>query len=343
MPAIRKPLKEADIKQATVLSMRKLYLELAQDMNQILEEKVMVCPKCGNWLSSSGFWEDDRYHTGHFPVCKDCLTAMASNSDGKRKGKESRDSVKKTLRFMDRPFKEELWANAVSTVKESNPKKNYVPAFATYLKMLELSPYRQLTYDDGDVTDEDRLGTKSVVSDEIKNRWGSGFSDEDYLFLQKEYDDWTSRYECSTKAHEELFMALACNKLEKLKARRDNRPTKDIDATFNTLLNTANITPKQNKTDAFMEAQTLGTLIQKWEETEPLPELDPKLTDVEHIALTQDLLLAHACKTAGVKTGYSENYEKFLEEYTVLRNEYQEDNGDADLFNSLFSQDEGIK
>lgn len=339
MAVIHKPLGESAIKNVTVLKMRDLYLELAQDMNKLLDNEVLQCPKCGAWLSPSDFYEDDRYATGYYPVCKDCLAKMASNSENGKKGKETLESLKKTLRTMDLPYKQDIYDKAYKSLADSLKTKKYFPVFSTYMTMLKLSEYNQLKYDDGDFPIDGETDENTSIPEEVIQRFGAGLSPADYQFLQREYEDWTQRYECSTKAQEELFQSLAFNKLERAKARKEGKPTKDIEATFTNLMNTANITPKQNKADAFMESQTLGTLIQKWEQTEPVPELEDNLKDVEKIGLMQDIIAAHTCKMVGIDNYYSKNYDKFLEDYTVYRQEYSEDSGDQDIFDTLFKED----
>lgn len=338
MAVIHKPLEEKDLKHVTALKMKEKYLELAETTNSLLNGEVMICPRCGSVLSISSFYRDERYALRVFPICKECLANIASNSEGKKKGKESIESIKKTLRLMDRPFKVDIYTRAYESCKEQNQGKRLFNVFTTYMNMLVLASFGDLTYDDSD-GDEDKISSGSTVSEEIKQRFGKGYSDDDYLFLQKEYEDWCTRYECSTKAQEELFQSLAFNKLEKNKARLAGKPSKDLETTMNNLLTSANLTPRQNKADAFMEAQTFGTLIQKWEETEPLPELDEELMDVESIGIVTDIIVTHAARTAGVDIKQSKNYQDFMEKHTVRRREYSEDSEADDIFDRLFGKD----
>ena len=88
----------------------------------------------------------------------------------------------------------------------------------------------------------------------------------------------------------------------KKKAIKEGKSTKDLDAQQQNWLDTGNLKPKQNTMDTLSEAQTLGTLIQKYEETRPLPEIDEELKDCDKIGLYIDAFYrGHSCKMLGIK------------------------------------------
>ncbi len=108
-------------------------------------------------------------------------------------------------------------------------------------------------------------------------------------------------------------------------------------------MNTANITPKQTGMDAFADAQTLGTLIQKWEETRPLPEIDPELEDVDKIGTYIDVFFrGHTSKMLGIQNKFSNIYEKFMARFTVKPPTYEDDEDSEALFNKVFGSVEDI-
>ena len=157
------------------------------------------------------------------------------------------------------------------------------------------------------------------------------------MFLETQYEDWVSRYECNTKAQEEIFERLSWKKLEINKATKNGQPTKDLDKTYQDLLSTANITPKQTGMDTFADAQTMGTLLQKWEETRPLPETDEELKDVDKIGLLIDAFFrGHASKMLGLKNAFVSLYEKVMSKYTVKPPEYEDDENTEDIFYKVF-------
>lgn len=173
--------------------------------------------------------------------------------------------------------------------------------------------------------------------------FGTGFSDDDYQYLQDQYTDWTTRCECKTKAQEEVFKRICFKQLEILKANREGKDTKDLDKTFQDYLDTANLKPKQNNLDALSDAQTFGTLLAKWENERPLPDIDEELKDVDKIGLYIDVFFrGHLAKMMGLKNGLSNLYNKFIKKYTVERPEYEGDEDNEALFDAIFgSQTDG--
>ena len=89
--------------------------------------------------------------------------------------------------------------------------------------------------------------------------------------------------------------------------------------------------------DTLSEAQTLGTLIQKYEETRPLPEIDEELKDCDKIGLYIDAFYrGHSCKMLGIKNRFSNIYEKVMAKYTVTPPEYDEEADSEVIFEKIF-------
>lgn len=168
--------------------------------------------------------------------------------------------------------------------------------------------------------------------------FGTGFTNDDYVFLEDEYLDWTTRHECNTKAQEEVFKQICYAQLDILKAKRANESTKDLTKTLQDLLATANLQPKQTKDNTLAEQNTFGTLIRKWENEKPIPEPSEEWKDVDGIVKYITVyFLGHLCKMMGIKNSYSRMYDKEMEKYKVEKPEYEDDE-DA-LFDAVFGGD----
>jgi len=120
---------------------------------------------------------------------------------------------------------------------------------------------------------------------EIVSFFGSGHSSADYEFLQREYDDWTFRHECETKAQEELFKAISLAQLTMQKAQigGDIKEIETSAKTFQSLLDSLNITPKKKSGSVLNDTETFGTLIKKLENERPVSEPDREWADEEKI------------------------------------------------------------
>ena len=189
--------------------------------------------------------------------------------------------------------------------------------------------------------EDDGINENSRLMKAARKRFGQDLDLSDLYYLETQYEDWISRYECQTKAQEELFERLSFKKWEIMKATKVGASTEKLDKTYQELLSTANITPRQTGMDAFADAQTLGTLIQKWEEEKPLPEIDPELQDVDKIGLYLDAFFrGHTSKMLGIKNAFSNIYEKVMSKYTVKPPSYEDDEDSEAVFNKIFGTQE---
>ena len=212
---------------------------------------------------------------------------------------------------------EKVFNSSMKKIKESN--MNISP-MGQYMKTIQLTQYNRNkeTYENTIAEAEKEILAMASISDisnevtvdqETIDFFGNGFSDDDYRYLKREYDDWTARHECKTKAQEEIFKRICFKQLEILKATRLGEDTKNLDATYRDLLDAAKLQPKQNAGDAMADNQTFGTLIDKWENERPLPEIDEELRDVDKIGLYIDTFFkGHTCKMLGEKNAYSNLY-----------------------------------
>ena len=336
---------EDEIKSLTVAGVKKEYLSLASDYNKLINLDYVYCPCCGEFKSATGFYSSKKTKSGLEHLgCKSCILDMATDYD--KKAGIRTDNKEKTIevfRKLDLPFVESAYNSALDSVNEAVNEKNRSTAFQQLLVMVKSLPqWSSLAFKDseflGGYTDDEeeiKLNQKTIKA--AKKRFGLGYSQEDLMFLENEYQDWVNRYECSTKAQEEVFQSLAAIKLQKKEALKSGKPTKELDKTFQEWLDTGNLKPKQNTMDTMSDAQTFGTLIQKYEETRPLPEIDPELQDIDKIGMYIDSFYrGHACKMLGIKNSFSHLYEKVMKKYTVTPPEYDDETDSEVLFEKIF-------
>ncbi len=158
--------------------------------------------------------------------------------------------------------------------------------------------------------------------------WGPGYSPDEYVYLNNQYDDWSQRHECKSKVQERLFKNLCLVELqiERASQANDDQAIARLMKSFNDLLGSANIKPVQNKENALADQNTFGTLIQKWENERPIPEPDPEWQDVDGIGrYIKVYFLGHLCKMLGIHNSYSVLYDEEMAQYTVNKPQYEED------------------
>lgn len=311
------------------------------------------CLCCNEELDSNKFYDSDSelYESiGKIPYCSKCLDRFYQNYLKKYEDlgypDPERKAVERICMILDIYYCDKIFDNAL---KESS--RIDATLISSYFKQVKLYQYRKKNYDttinekflamrNGDTSMSVYTQQDVKQSDDIQSAiklFGSGFSNEDYLFLYEQYCDWTTRHECETKAQEEVFKRICFKQLEILKATRRGEDTKDLDTTFQKLLETAKLQPKQSRGETTAEVQTFGTLIDKWENTRPIPEIDEDLRDVDKIGLYLDVFFkGHLAKMMGLKNGFSNLYTKFMKKYTVEKPESNDDEDGEALFDAIF-------
>lgn len=312
-----------------------------------------TCFYCGKEYVDTNFYKSNSIfysNIGKIPYCKQCIEKLYQQFYERYTNEgcltPEKKAVKRLCMIFDIFYKEDVFASSIKKIKESG--MNITP-IGQYMKMIQLSQYNRKneTYENTITLEENEIFYNSVtdISDSRKvdektiQFFGVGFTDEDYEFLQEQYDDWVTRHECQTKAQEEVFKRICFKQLEILKATRRGEDTKNLDDTFQKLLDTAKLQPKQNSGEAMSDAQTFGTLIDKWENTRPIPEVEEELKDVDKIGLLiHTFYTGHIAKVLNLPSSLTALYDKFMKKYTVERQEYSSDSDNEALFNSIFGK-----
>ena len=342
MIRLKPALTEDEVRKTGVAQIRQAYNNLAKDYNRILDGNLYYCHKCNEFHNVDAFYSDKKYASGLFPICKKCLIGMACDYDKKtNQYTDNREKTMKVLEMMDLPYIDSMYKSALTSCAEDVQDKHRNTAWSHYITVIKSLPnWRGKGWADSELPSDQFEEEVKINNRTLKNavkRFGPGYTNEDYMFLENEYQDWITRYECNTKAQEAAFERLSFKKWEINNATKKGLPTKDLDKTYQEWLGTANIQPRQTSMDATADAQTFGTLIQKYEETRPLPEIDPELEDVDKLGLLIDVFYrGHASKMLGLKNTFSHLYERFMKKYTVNKPEYDEDEDSETVFEKVF-------
>lgn len=311
-----------------------------------------VCLYCGDEHVDTNYYNSNsKFYSniGRIPYCKQCIERFYQYYFEKYVSEgcltPEKKAVKRLCMAFDIYFREDVFNSSMKKVKDGIMN---ISVIGQYMKTIQLVQYnrKKETYENT-ITQEEKDGIFSTpisdISDSINvdkktiEFFGAGFNEDDYEFLKREYEDWTARHECKTKAQEEVFKDICFNRLQNLKALRKGEDTKDITASFQKMLDSGKLQPKQNSGDTTADNQTFGTLIDKWENTRPLPEIDEELKDVDKIAWYIDVFYrGHLSKMMGLKNGLSNLYSKFMKKYTVEKPEYSDEENSEILFDAIF-------
>ncbi|HDR5083745.1 TPA: hypothetical protein QCR73_005706 [Bacillus anthracis] len=256
-------------------------------------------------------------------VCKDCVLELVEqfklrfNSDVR--------ALYEICKLLDVYYEFNLYNSALAQVEKSKKKSN--PYQIYFQKALSLPQYKNKTFIDSELFDKgkDDENISEEIGRDLVDFWGSGLSQSDYDFLEKEYHNLTTRYECDSYSQEVLFQEIANQRLD-IKKKRQNSSSVDKELkTLQDLLGSANIKPVQESNALASEQVTFGTLIKKYENEKPIPEPLGEWKDADWIKkYVLTWFLGHFSKMMGAKNKYSEMYEDEIKKYTVSI-EHEED------------------
>lgn len=326
-----------------------MYLPKTTKDKRTTKEKC-ICFYCGKEYVETNYYKSNSEfysNIGKVPYCRQCVEKFYHYYNERYANEgcltPERNAVKRLCMAFDIYYSDTVFNSAVNSAKK---REMNISPMGAYMKMIQLSQYKGKSYDNTIYEEEQESFAESVSTKASDDRkadektiqfFGAGFTDEDYEFLQREYNDWTARHECKTKTQEENFKDICFNRLQNLKALRRGEDTKDITASFQKMLDSGKLQPKQNSGDTMSDSQTFGTLIDKWENTRPIPEVDEDLRDVDKIGLYLEIFFkGHLAKMMGLKNGLSNLYTKFMKKYTVEKPEYNDNEDGEALFDAIF-------
>lgn len=347
--AYMKPAKtEDEVKRLTPGTLRKEYNELAESYNKLMDTDYIICPSCGIPITRTNFYTDNRYAIGVYPQCKKCIYAEVEQRKSKNdKPNETKESVQKMLRKMDLPYIDSYYNSVRESIRSDLNEKNRTSPFLAYIPGIKsLQQFRNKTWadsefgDDGDQTKDNAEVLNRKPRKEIKKIFGSGFSTEDYLYLQDQYDDWKSRTQVDGKSQETYIIQICFQLLDIWKCRKAGKDTGSLTKGLNDLMAAANLQPKQNVGNAATDSLTFGQLIEKWEMEKPIPEPSEEFKDVDGIGqYIRVWFSGWLAKAVGLKNTYTEEFDEYLKEYTVTKPEYVDEENSESIYEKIFGRD----
>lgn len=348
MANLKQAKSDAEIKKMTINNVKKAYYELALDYNHLLNLDYVYCPHCGEWKTSKAFYSSTESKSGieHF-ACKSCILDLCTDKlkDGTRV--DNKQKTIDTFRLLNWVFIEQDYDAQAQTLLEGTGEKIRATAAQQFIVMTRSLPqYRNKTWKDSEFSIDDEVNSSEssnrIVQKTIKSakkRFGNNYTNEELMYLESEYQDWTTRYPCENKSQELLFKRVCCKELEIDNAQKNGKDTKDLDATLQNLLGSLNIKPNQKTASELTDNLTFGQLIDKWEQEKPIPEPEGEFKDPDKIGLLIDVFFkGHLSKMMGLKNAFSSTYEKFISKYTVKKPEYDEDTDSEALFDKIFGK-----
>ena len=179
------------------------------------------CFYCGkNYVDTNYYNSNSEFYSsvGKIPYCKQCIEKIYQRFLDRYTNEgcltPERKAVKRLCMAFDIYYREDVFNSSMKKTKEGTIN---ISPIGQYMKTIQLFQYsrNKETYDNTiskeEVVEETVSNAVIEIQDDFKadektiEFFGSGFTDSDYKFLKREYEDWTARHECQTKAQEEVF------------------------------------------------------------------------------------------------------------------------------------------
>lgn len=346
MARLRQALTEEEVKKKGVADVRKAYNDLAKDYNRIINGDLYYCHCCNEFHPQDSFYSDKRFASGLFPECKKALILQATDYD--KKTNTYTDNRLKTIEVFKKlnlQFTDSLYRSALTSSGMDAGEKTRQTAYQHMITIVKSLPqYRDKDFSMSEFEDElspaDDINENSRILKSAKKRFGKDYNPQDLVWLETEYQSWCERTQVDSLSQETYVKQICMQLLDIDKDRRSGKDVTNKLKALDTLMNSANLQPKQNVSNAATDSLTFGQLIERWEMEEPIPEPDEEFKDVNHIGkLIRVFFSGWLCKALGIKNAYSQECEEYISQYEVTKPEYQEEGSSSDIYDKLFGSD----
>lgn len=285
------------------------------------EVRDMMCTCCGERkkINSNNFYKSysilfKNNYENRMCYCKECILKIAD--DFKNKFQSEERGLYELCKLLDVYYESALYESA----KEQANKQNSNTYQIYFQKSLSLPQYKNKTFIDSDAFDmqKDYEGKLGETDRNIVDFWGDGFSERDYNFLEREFENLTTRYECDSYVQEMLFKEISFQTLDiRQKRQKGSDVSKEL-KTLQDLLGSANVKPAQENASVNAEQVTFGTLIKKYENEKPIPEPLSEWKSADWIKKYVCVwFFGNMCRMMGKPNPFQEEYEEEVNKYTV--------------------------
>jgi len=169
----------------------------------------ITCPICAETKKSSEFYASASvFHagTGKVPYCKTCLSIMSLDDNGNI----DVDKFKKVLKEIDKPYIHDLLQSAYNEAKNSGINNNEASVLGFYYKTVNSLPqYKGFCWADSifepDI-ENDKADSSFKVTDKLIDKWGAGYTNEEYYYFEKKWKKLIDNYGEKTSFHIEALI-----------------------------------------------------------------------------------------------------------------------------------------
>lgn len=235
------------------------------------------------------------FSDGRVPLCKKCLKDMIDENNV--------DSVKTTLQRIDKPFIAKVWKSAEESdndtvgiyfrmINSLHQYKNASWADSDFEGEKETDIYRH-KFDDVDNVDEIVTDNGVIkLNKDIAMKFGSGYTNREYLTMEKFYNDMTMTHKVETPQLKKQLVYLCKLQIQMDRAleKEDDGAFKNYNDRYEKILQSSGFRPIDRKSSS--EASGLISFSSLFEQVEKNGYIEPKPIE-ERMDLVDVAILTH--------------------------------------------------
>lgn len=244
-------------------------------------EPVKKCTLCTKEKRISHFYNSNsKLSDGKSPMCKNCIKSKIDYNDI--------TTIHSILRTLDIPFNIEYWEKAIKSKKDP---------FGSYMRMANsLRQFQGLTWDDSNFEKENdnNIAGESVtpikeissqkikVTNELLEKWGTGYDTEEYLQFERKYQALKNNYPERTAMHTEALLTYIRYRVkEELATAQGNaKAAKDWGTLAKDAATAAKINPSQlSKADLLDGLDSFSQLTRSVEQAVDIIDILPRFKE----------------------------------------------------------------
>lgn len=208
----------------------------------------LTCTCCGQESSERNFYISKSFiykATSHLPICKTCLGNLYD------KYYDKYQDYKLALYYMCRAVGICFNLSSYNGVLQEIQNGKNTNVWQIYMTKLNSLGGKNGAGDDFDSSDD--IDIESQIEDsnlerglskDIIIKWGNGYNDDDYIWLENTYHEWANKYKSDTLSEQKTFKLLAIKEFQIMKAIEKGGNTDKLEETYLKLMSAGNVTPR---------------------------------------------------------------------------------------------------
>jgi len=208
----------------------------------------LKCTCCGKEKKETDFYMSKSFiynATSHLPICKTCLGNVYDKYYSKYQ------DYKLALYYMCRSVGICFNMSCYNGVLQEIENGKQTTIWQIYMQKLNSLGAKNGAGDDFDSSDSIDMDTEIEnaniergLSKDTIIKWGNGYNDDDYIWLENTYNDWVGKYKSDTLSEQKTFKLLAIKEFQIMKAVEKNGNTDKLEETYLKLMSAGNVTPR---------------------------------------------------------------------------------------------------